>query len=105
MIFICSMIEPGQSVRNDQRQCILMFRSNVNEMNVEPIDFGDELRQGVQFCLDLSPVIIGHPITRECLHRRELHTLRASVTVSRSGHLVAFIRLRNSVRSASGTFT
>jgi hypothetical protein len=27
------------------------------------------------------------------------------VTVSRSGHLVAFIRLRNSVSSASGTFT
>src|SRR5579862_1682751 len=29
----------------------------------------------------------------------------ASVTVSRSGHLVALMRLRNSVSSASGTFT
>jgi hypothetical protein len=28
-----------------------------------------------------------------------------AVTSSRSGHLVAFIRLRNSVSSASGTFT
>jgi hypothetical protein len=41
-------------------------------MNVQPINLGDELRQGVHFCLD------------------------------RSGHLVALIRLRNSVRSASG---
>src|SRR5579863_5884449 len=29
----------------------------------------------------------------------------ASVTVSRSGHLVALMRLRNSVSSVSGTFT
>ena len=38
----------GPSVRDDERQRIFMFRTNVNEMNVQPIDLGDELRQGVQ---------------------------------------------------------
>jgi len=44
------------------------------------------------------------PIARECLTGRELYALRCVVTVSRSGHFVAFIRLRNSVSSASGKF-
>ena len=66
----------GPSVRDDQRQRIFMFRTNVNEMNVQPIDLGDELRQGVQFRLDLAPVVICRPIARERLNRRELHALR-----------------------------
>ena len=41
----------GPSMRDDERQRIFMFRTNVNEMNVEPVDLGDELRQGVQFRL------------------------------------------------------
>src|SRR5215813_818933 len=53
-----------------------MFRTNVDEMNVEPIDLGNELRQGVQFRLGLAPVVIGRPIAREFLRRRELHALR-----------------------------
>ncbi len=64
------------SVRDDQRQRILMLRANVNEMNVEPIDLGQELRQGVQFGFDLAPVIICRPIARQCLHRGELYSLR-----------------------------
>ena len=43
----------GPSVRDDERQRIFVFRTDVNEMNVQPIDLGDELRQGVQSCLDL----------------------------------------------------
>src|SRR5438132_4875968 len=66
----------GPPVRDDERQRILMFRANVNEMNVEPIDLGDEMRQGVQFRLDLAPVVICPPIAREFLHRRKLHALR-----------------------------
>jgi hypothetical protein len=31
-----------------------MFRTNVNEMDVEPIDLGDELRQSVKPRLHLS---------------------------------------------------
>ena len=65
----------GPSVRDDQRQRIFVFRTDVNEMNVQPIDLGDELRQGVQFCLDLAPVILCRPIARQRLHRRELYAL------------------------------
>ena len=39
-------------------------------MNVQSIDLGDELRQGVQFCLDLAPVILCRPIARQRLNRR-----------------------------------
>jgi hypothetical protein len=35
----------GPSVRDDDRQCIWMFRTNVNEMNVYSIDRGDKVRQ------------------------------------------------------------
>ena len=37
----------GPSMRDDDRQRILMLRTNMNKMNVQPINFGDELRQGV----------------------------------------------------------
>ena len=33
----------GPSVRDDERQRIVMLRTDVNEMNVQPIDLGDEL--------------------------------------------------------------
>src|SRR2546427_11891393 len=35
------------SVRDDERQRIFMFRTNVNEMNVQPIDLGDEIAAGL----------------------------------------------------------
>jgi hypothetical protein len=62
-------------VRNDERQRVFVFRADTNEVNVQPINLGDELRQGVHFCFDLAPVVICGPITRESLHRRELHAL------------------------------
>jgi alkylation response protein AidB-like acyl-CoA dehydrogenase len=39
------------------------------------------------------------------MHQHLAGTADSSVTVSRSGHLVELMRLRNSVSSASGTFT
>jgi hypothetical protein len=53
-----------------------MFRTNVNEMNVQPINLGDEIRQGVQLGLDLALIVICRPIAGERLGRRELHALR-----------------------------
>src|ERR1700730_10349671 len=44
-------------------------------MNVQSIDLGDELRQGVHFCFDLAPVILCRPISRERLDHRELYSL------------------------------
>src|ERR687897_1419357 len=66
----------GPSVRNDQRQRIFMFRTNVNEMNVQTIDLGDEVREGLQLLLALAPVVLLRPIARERLHRREPRALR-----------------------------
>jgi hypothetical protein len=65
----------GPTVRNDERQRIFMFRRNVNEMNIEPIDLGDELRQSVQPCLALAPIVLCCPIASERLSRRQLHSL------------------------------
>ena len=45
-------------------------------MNVEPVDLGDELRQGAESRLDLPPVVVRPPIAGEFLHGRELHALR-----------------------------
>ena len=67
----------GPSVRNDERQRIFVFGADVNEMNVQSIDLSEEVRQGLQFCLALAPVVIGRPITRQRLHRRKLHALRS----------------------------
>ena len=76
MIFSCSMIEPGQPCVTMSGRRVLMLRADVNEVDVEPVDLGDELRQGVQFRLALAPVVVRRPNTRECLNRRELHALR-----------------------------
>jgi hypothetical protein len=66
----------GPAVRDDERQCIVMLRTDVDEMNVEPIDLGDELRQGVQPGLALAPVVLGRPVPCDGLNRGELHALR-----------------------------
>ena len=56
------------SVADDERQRIFMFRTNVNEMNVEPIDLGDEVRQGFQSLFALTPVEAprGKPVASLC---------------------------------------
>src|ERR1700722_384352 len=38
----------GPAVRDDERQRILVPGTDVDEMYVEPVDLGDEVRQGVQ---------------------------------------------------------
>src|SRR2546426_10704060 len=53
-----------------------MFRTDLNEVNVDAIDLGDELREGVELRLALAPVVLRPPIARELLDRRELNTLR-----------------------------
>src|SRR5271167_754243 len=53
-----------------------MFRTNVKEMNVQPIDFGYELREGVEFRLALAPVIVCRPIAGKFLNCPKRHALR-----------------------------
>jgi len=66
----------GPSVRDDKRQRVLVLGTDVDEMNVQSVDLGDELRIGIQLRLDLAPVVVGRPITGERLDGGELNALR-----------------------------
>jgi len=64
------------SMRDDHRQRVLVLRADVDEVNVEPIDLGYELREGVQFRFALAPLVVLRPVARKFLRRRKLHALR-----------------------------
>ena len=65
------------AVRHDQRQRVLVRRPHVDEVDVDPVDLGRELRQRVQPRLARAPVVVGRPVAGELLDRRQLHALRA----------------------------
>ena len=60
----------------DKRKRLLVLRTNMDEVDVQPVDLGHEIRQGIQLCLDLAPVVLCRPVARELLQRRQLGTLR-----------------------------
>src|ERR1700739_1899001 len=62
-------------MRDDYRQSIFMLRTNMNEMDIQPIDLSDELGQGIQPRFALPPVVFRAPIARERLGGRELDAL------------------------------
>ena len=66
----------GPAVCHDQRQRVLMPGPDVDEVDLHPVDLGRELRQCVQSCLALAPVVLGRPVAGELLQRRQLHALR-----------------------------
>jgi hypothetical protein len=63
-------------VGHDQRQGIFVRRLDVDEVDVDAIDLGDELRQRVQPRLDPSEVVLVQPVLRERLQRLQLNSLR-----------------------------
>jgi hypothetical protein len=63
-------------VGDDQRQRVLVRGADVDEMDIEPVDLGDELRQRVELRLAPPPVVVARPVARELLHQRERHALR-----------------------------
>jgi hypothetical protein len=71
-------------VRHNDRQRILVFRTHVDEMDIQSIDLSDELRQSIELRFHLPPVVVGRPVSGKCLNRRELHALRPI------GHGLAF---------------
>ena len=79
----------GPAVIDDERQRVFMLRTNVNEVNVEPVDLGDELREGVQVRLDGAPVVVRHPVARELLDHGQRHALR----LIRDGLLLGPVRV------------
>jgi hypothetical protein len=66
----------GPAVRHDQRQCIFMPGADVDEVDVQPVDFGDEVRYGVESRLDFAPVIVSLPVAQNLLDGLERDTLR-----------------------------
>ena len=62
-------------VRNDERQGVLVLGANVDEVDVEAVDLGDEVGQGRKALLELAPVVIRRPVAGQCLDRLELHAL------------------------------
>ena len=66
----------GPTMRHDQRQGVRVTRADVDEVNVEPVDLGHELRERVQLRFCLSPVVLGAPVADELLQFRELYALR-----------------------------
>ena len=64
------------AVRDEHGQGILVLRAHVDEVDVETIDLGDEVRHRIEARLDFAPVIFGGPVAREFLRGRERHALR-----------------------------
>ena len=70
---------PGPAMRDDQRERVLVVRAHVDEVDVQPVDLAQEVRQAVQLRLAPAPVIVRRPVARECLHGCERHALRVVV--------------------------
>ena len=49
---------------------------DMNEVDVQPVDLGDELRIGVQARLNLAPVIVVLPVEQNLLDGLERYALR-----------------------------
>jgi hypothetical protein len=78
-------------VVDDERERVLVLRANVDEVDVEAVDLGDELGERVQLRLAPAPVVLGRPVARELLHRGQRHALR----VVRDGLLLGPLRRRD----------
>ena len=92
------------AVGDDHRQGVLVTRPDVDEMDVEAVDPGQELRDGVQPGLEPPEVVVAAPVPDELLHRRQLHALRRVVDGLLLGPARRRIR-RSSSMSAWGTST
>ena len=67
----------GPPVRDQHRQGVRMPGPDVDEVDVDPVDPGRELRVGVQLRLGLPPVVAGGPVADQFLEQRERRTLRS----------------------------
>jgi hypothetical protein len=65
----------GPPVGGDQRQRVLVPGAGVEEMKLQPVDLGDEVRQGVQLRPAPAPVVVCPPVARELLRHRQRHAL------------------------------
>ena len=66
----------GPAVRDDQRQRILVTGTDVDEVDVHPVDVGDELRKRVQLRFRLAPVVAVPQYRTQLLQPVQRHALR-----------------------------
>ena len=69
----------GLQCESGDREATAEASPIMDEMDVDAVDIGDEVRIGVDPALDLSPVVLVEPVVGELLDRRELHALRCIV--------------------------
>jgi hypothetical protein len=67
--------DPGHPWRDQQWQRIRLAGADVDVVEVEAVDTRHQLRQGVELCLGLAPVVVGPPIEHELLESSELYAL------------------------------
>ena len=70
------MTEPGQPCVMISGSASSCWERDVDEVDLDPVDLGRELRQRVEPRLALAPVVVGRPVAGELLQRRQLHALR-----------------------------
>ena len=63
------------AVGDDERQRVLVRRANVDEVDLDAVDLGDEVRQGREPLLEGAPVVSGRPVASERLDRVQVHAL------------------------------
>jgi hypothetical protein len=63
------------AMRHQQGHSVELRRAHMQKVNVEAIDFRDELAKAVQHRLAAPPVVIGAPIIRDGAHLRQRHAL------------------------------
>ena len=61
---------------DDERQRLVVRRADVDEVDVDPVDLGDEVREGREPLLEPAPVVLGGPVAGQRLDRGEPHALR-----------------------------
>jgi len=66
----------GPAVRDDDRQRILVLRAGMDEVDVQAVDLGDEIRDGIDPRFDLAPVIVTLPVAQNLLDGLERYALR-----------------------------
>ena len=89
----------GPAVRQEKRHGVGLLGSHVDEVDVDAIDVGRELRQGVELRFRLAPVVARAPVAHELLERIELCSLgtvrdRLPIGPARLGDAAAKVRER-----------
>jgi hypothetical protein len=66
---------PRPAVRDDQRQGVLVVGAGVDEVDVDSVDLGDEVRERGEALLEGAPVVVAGPVVGQRLDRLEAYAL------------------------------